>query len=164
MVKNPLASTDGGSIPRLGRFPGGRSGNPLQYSCLENSMVRRTWWATVHVVRKESNTAELLQREWAYRLNRQMDLIVPWQVGSPGIRDWTHVSCIIGRQILYHWATREALGVQEFWILQIHTHTHTHTHTQYSWDLILHMGRGKHICSVTYSRSFILLFTCSYWS
>ena len=27
-------------------------GNPLQYSCLENSMDRGTWWATVHVVTK----------------------------------------------------------------------------------------------------------------
>ena len=29
---------DGGSIPRLGRSPGGGDGNPLQYSCLENPM------------------------------------------------------------------------------------------------------------------------------
>ena len=31
---------DMGSIPRLGRSPGGGHGNPLQYSCLENSMAR----------------------------------------------------------------------------------------------------------------------------
>ena len=30
-----------------GRSPGGGRGNPLQYSCLENSMDRRVWWATV---------------------------------------------------------------------------------------------------------------------
>ena len=30
------------------RSPGGGDGNLLQYSCLENSMDRRTWWATVH--------------------------------------------------------------------------------------------------------------------
>ena len=40
MVKNPLASIDGVSIPGLGRSSGGGNGNPLQYSCLENSMVR----------------------------------------------------------------------------------------------------------------------------
>ena len=39
---------DAGSIPGLGRCPGGRHGNPLQYSCLENSMDWRGWWATVH--------------------------------------------------------------------------------------------------------------------
>ena len=32
-----------GSIPRSGRFPGEGNGNPLQYSCLENPMDRRTW-------------------------------------------------------------------------------------------------------------------------
>ena len=37
-------------IPRLGRFPGEEHGNPLQYSCLENSMDRGTWWDTVHGV------------------------------------------------------------------------------------------------------------------
>ena len=40
------------SIPGSGRSPGGRNGNPLQYSCLENSMDRGAWWATVHGVSK----------------------------------------------------------------------------------------------------------------
>ena len=35
-------------IPGLGRSPGEGNGNPLQYSCLVNSMDRGTWWATVH--------------------------------------------------------------------------------------------------------------------
>ena len=39
-------------IPRLGRFPGAGNGNPLQYSCLENSMDGGAWWATVHGVAK----------------------------------------------------------------------------------------------------------------
>ena len=39
---------DTGSIPGLGRFPGGENGNPLQYSCQENSMGRRVWRAIVH--------------------------------------------------------------------------------------------------------------------
>ena len=39
-------------IPGLGRSPGGGHGNPLQYSCLENSMNRGAWWATVHGVPK----------------------------------------------------------------------------------------------------------------
>ena len=43
---------DLGSIPGLGRSPGGGHGNPLQYSCLENSMDRIAWWATVHGVSK----------------------------------------------------------------------------------------------------------------
>ena len=39
---------DMGSIPGLGRSPGGGHGNPLQYSCLENPMDRGAWQATVH--------------------------------------------------------------------------------------------------------------------
>ena len=43
---------DPGLIPRSGRSPGEGIGNPLQYSCLENSMDRVGWWATVHGVTK----------------------------------------------------------------------------------------------------------------
>ena len=43
---------DMGLIPGLGRSPGVGNGNPLQYSCLENTMDRRVWWATVHGVAK----------------------------------------------------------------------------------------------------------------
>ena len=43
---------DLGSIPGLGRSPGEGNGNPLQYSCLENSMDRGAWWAIVHGVAK----------------------------------------------------------------------------------------------------------------
>ena len=56
MVKNLPANArdirDTGSIPGLGRSPGVGHGNPLQYSCLENSMDIGAWWATVHVVAK----------------------------------------------------------------------------------------------------------------
>ena len=40
------------SIPGSGRSPGGGHGNPLQYSCLENSMDRGAWRATIHGVTK----------------------------------------------------------------------------------------------------------------
>ena len=49
---------DPGLIPGSGRSPGEGNGNPLQDSCLENSMDRGAWWATVH--EKESNTTEIL--------------------------------------------------------------------------------------------------------
>jgi len=41
---------DLGSISGLRKPPGGGHGNPLQYSCLENPMVRGDWQATVHGV------------------------------------------------------------------------------------------------------------------
>ena len=43
---------DMGSIPGLGRSPGGGSGSPLQYSCLENSMDRGAQWATIYRISK----------------------------------------------------------------------------------------------------------------
>ena len=43
---------DLGSIPGLERSPGEGNGTPLQYSCLENPMVRGAWWARVHGVAK----------------------------------------------------------------------------------------------------------------
>ena len=39
-----------GLIPRSKRSPGEGNGNPLQHSCLENSMDRGAWWATAHGV------------------------------------------------------------------------------------------------------------------
>ena len=63
MVKNPPANSgttgDVGLIPGLGRSPGGGNGTPLQYSCLENSMNRRDWWATVHEIAKELDMTRL---------------------------------------------------------------------------------------------------------
>ena len=56
VVKNLPANAgdtrDSGLIPGLERSPGESQGNPLQYSCLENPMDRRAWWATVHRVSK----------------------------------------------------------------------------------------------------------------
>ena len=53
MIKNrPVNAGDAGWIPGLGRFPGGGNGNPLQYSCLENSMNGGAWQATIHGLQK----------------------------------------------------------------------------------------------------------------
>ena len=70
VVKNLLANAgdvrDAGWIPGSGRFPGGRHGNPLWYSCLENPMDRGAWQAAVHKEgHKESDTAKA--NEHAYK-------------------------------------------------------------------------------------------------
>ena len=78
MVKNPPASAgdirDKGSIPGLGRSPGGGNGNPFQYSCLENLMDRGAWWATVDRVAKS--------RTWMRRFSTHKD-------SSTQKPDWT---------------------------------------------------------------------------
>ena len=56
MVKNPPANPRGikdmDLISGLERSPEGGDGNPLQYSCLDNSMDRGAWWTPVHGVKK----------------------------------------------------------------------------------------------------------------
>ena len=53
MVKNfPANEGDPGSNLGSGRSPGEGHGNPRQYSCLDNSMDRGAWWATVHGIAK----------------------------------------------------------------------------------------------------------------
>ena len=59
MVKNLPANAGGtGSIPGLGRSPGGGPGNPLQCSCLGNFMDRGAWRAKGYGVAKEVNMTE----------------------------------------------------------------------------------------------------------
>ena len=65
MIKNLPANAgdirDMGSIPGLGRFPGGGHGNPLQYSCLENPHGQRSLQTTYSPWgRKELDTTERL--------------------------------------------------------------------------------------------------------
>ena len=50
--ESDCSEEDAGSIPGLGRSPGEANGNTLQYSCLEDSMDRGAWQATVHGVTK----------------------------------------------------------------------------------------------------------------
>ena len=56
VIKNPTDNAgdarDAGSIPASGRSPQEGNGNPIQYSCLENSMDRGVWRAIVHGVAK----------------------------------------------------------------------------------------------------------------
>ena len=78
--KNPLAKAgdlgETGSIPGLWRSPGEGNGNPLKYSCLENSMEKGAWWATVRGVVKSQTWLSNLVRCTGVRWLRT--LIVPW--------------------------------------------------------------------------------------
>ena len=64
-----------GSIPELGRSPGGGHGNPLQYSCLENPMVRGAWQAIVHRV-AELDTTEAIQHAHKHNISVFSSIII----------------------------------------------------------------------------------------
>ena len=70
VVKNPPANAgvlrDIGLIPGSGGSPGEGQDNPLQYSCLENSMDRGAWWAIVHRVTKSWTQLKQLNTEAAH--------------------------------------------------------------------------------------------------
>ena len=59
--------------PWVGGSPGEGHGNPIQYSCLQNSIDKRAWWATVHVVAKRWTQLEQLS------IHAQM-LAIPYKI------------------------------------------------------------------------------------
>ena len=79
VVKNLPANAgvvrEAGFIPGSGRSPGGGHGNPLQYSCLENPMVRGAWWATIYRVVKSWTRLKQLSTLclWAYEFPRDIE-------------------------------------------------------------------------------------------
>ena len=64
-----------GSVPGLKRSSGEGNGNPLQYSCLENSMDRGSWGATDHGVSQSQTLPEQLSR--SRRLSFLLQLLLP---------------------------------------------------------------------------------------
>ena len=83
VVKTLSANTgdmrDEDSIPGSGRSPGGGHGNPLQYSCLENSMNREAWWDTVHRVTKSWTQLKQLSAHTNWLKNsRDFDIFLDW--------------------------------------------------------------------------------------
>ena len=61
---------DPGSIPGSGRFPREGNGNPLQYSCLENPMDVRSWWATLHGVAKSRKQLSEFTFTFTFKITR----------------------------------------------------------------------------------------------
>ena len=120
LAKNPSPSAgDMGSVPGLGRSSGVGNSNPLQYSCLENSMHRRVWWAKVHgVTKSQTQLRDWTELNWGssvYRIFQARILewvVISYSRGSSQPRDQTLLSCIC-RQIFYHCVTWEAVNSPE---------------------------------------------------
>ena len=96
MIKNLLATAgDVGSIPRSGRSPRGGNGNPLQYSCLEDSMQGGAW-STVLGVAESDMTEQLSMHAHIYTHTMEYVLAMRskkschlWQPG------WMDLECIM---------------------------------------------------------------------
>ena len=113
-VKNLLANAgDVGSILGLRRSPGGRNDNTLQYSCLENSMDRGAWQATVQGVAKSQSwltTAQLqLHAECLPSpMSRGENKHVLSLYHVPGKDFYFH--------LLFHWILIQTLKVYDFYL------------------------------------------------
>ena len=91
IIKNPPANAgdvrDMVSIPGSGRSPAGGNGNPLQYSCLENSMDRRARRATVHRVTKSQTRLSTQKVECLGIADRSA--VTRWWLGVEGKADFS---------------------------------------------------------------------------
>jgi len=100
VVKNRPASagdrSDTGSVPGLGRLPGGGNGNPLQYSCLGNPMDREAWWAAVHRVAKSRTRIEVTSHTCTLLVRKQC------------LQTYMNVTLIWGKctMMIYMWAQK----------------------------------------------------------
>ena len=75
--KSTCNAGDPGSTPGSGRSSGEGSGNPLQYSCLENSMDKGVWQATVHGVTKSWTQLSDFHHQWKHEKKRKSLEILP---------------------------------------------------------------------------------------
>ena len=90
--KEPICQCrDLSSIPGLGRPPGGGHGDPLQYSCLENSMNRGAWWSAVHgVATSQTRLSDFTFTFHFHALEKEMathSSVLAWRIpgtGEPG--------------------------------------------------------------------------------
>ena len=83
------------SIPGLGRSLGGRHGNPLQHSCLENPMGRGAWWAAVHGVAKSwTRLSDFTFTFHFHALEKEMathSSVLAWRIPGTGGACWATV-------------------------------------------------------------------------
>ena len=76
---SPCNAGDPSSIPGLGRSLGEGNGNPLQYSCLENSMKGGAWWAIVHgVMKSRTRLSDLFQYFSFWATSLSLLLLIFW--------------------------------------------------------------------------------------
>ena len=114
MIENlPANLRDPGFLSGSGRSPGGKHGNPLQYSCLENPMDKGAWRVTVHSITKSCTQLKRLSMH-----ARDYDAL--------GLRNTYHQ--IKMTSFIYHYTYRTTEEFRENHCSLQYTHTHTHTY------------------------------------
>ena len=87
--ESACSAGDQGLIPGSRRSPGEGNGNPLQYSCLGNSMDRGAWWATAHkVIKVGHNLGEWLlikKKKSSPSPGKELYLAIEWVLSFPRI-------------------------------------------------------------------------------
>ena len=104
---------DSGSIPGLGRSPGGGHGNPLQYYCLENPRDRGHWRATVHRISKSETWLEWLstaQHGYFIFALCSLSYSISSSSGPQSIRICHLLSLLVG---IIHWLLDHSLSFAE---------------------------------------------------
>ena len=129
LVKFAYNARDLGLIPKLEKSPREGNGNPLQYSCLENSMDRGAWWATVHGVAKSQTLSDFQSQkeksEFLGTCECKLTLDSAYAVKQGGENQKVFLCCFT---IVVITAKREALKSLQKYSAQILSFQGLHSH------------------------------------
>ena len=103
---------DPAPIPGSGRSPGEGNGNPLQYSCLENSIDGGAWWATVHAIPKSrTRLSDITFTFHFHALEKEMATyfsVLAWRM--PGTAEPGGLPSMGSHRVRYDWSDLAAAG------------------------------------------------------
>ena len=104
---------DPGLIPGLGRSPGKEHGNPLEYSCLEKSMDRGAWQATVHgVTKSRTRLSDFTFTVHFHALEKEMathSSVLAWRI--PWTEELGGLQSTGSQRVRHDWATSLSLSI-----------------------------------------------------